>query len=70
VLRRLRPLSEAECYFRLYGRDEETVTIVQVEGPRRARRAVQLGISGESLRLLFEERLDAREPDDEQSEAA
>jgi hypothetical protein len=60
VLRRLRPLTEAECYVRLYGRDEDTVKIVAivrrrpVRGPR---------LSGEALRQLFEKRLDSREPE-------
>jgi hypothetical protein len=60
VLRRLRRLSEVECYARLYGRDEDAVRIVRVVhrrtgwGPR---------LSGEALRKLFESRLDAREAD-------
>jgi hypothetical protein len=60
VLRRLRRLSEAECYVRLYGRDEDSVTIVAIER-RRPGRGPRL--SGEALRRLFEERLDAREPE-------
>jgi hypothetical protein len=60
AVRRLRPLSETECYVRLYGRDEDTVKIIAVihrrpgRGPR---------LSGESLRRLFEKRLDSREPE-------
>jgi hypothetical protein len=57
---RLRELSEAECYTRLYGRDgEPTVTILGRAAPPLQR----LGVSGEELRRLFEERIDAREPD-------
>jgi hypothetical protein len=59
-VRRLRPLSEAECYARCYGGWEPTVTIVQLE-PRPAR--FEARVSGEDLRRLFEERLDAREPE-------
>lgn len=56
-MRRLRPLSEAECYARCYGGWDETVRIVRLE-PRRARR----GIEGEALRVRFEEFLEARDP--------
>jgi hypothetical protein len=65
-MRRLRPLSEAECYTRLYGDTESTVTIIrEVRGVRN-----WAGPSGEALRLLFEERLDARAADAAASEAA
>lgn len=56
---RLRSLSEAECYARCYGGWEPTVRIVQAE-PRRPR--FPTTVSGEGLRRLFEERIDAREP--------
>jgi hypothetical protein len=57
---RLRALSEAECYTRLYGRDgEATVTVLSGTAPPLQR----LGVSGEDLRRLFEERIDARDPD-------
>ena len=58
-MRRLRPLSEEECYLRCYGMDEATVRVVRLD----ARRAVRgLGrITGEELRRLFEVRLDGRE---------
>ena len=62
---RLRPLSEAECYARLYGDWEQSVTVVP---PRRQRPPGRL--TGEELRRLFEERLDAREPDALDTEAA
>jgi len=57
---RLRPLSEAECYTRIYGGFETTVRIVSVE-PRRSR--FPTSVSGEALRQFFEDRLDGREPD-------
>jgi hypothetical protein len=56
-MRRLRPLSEAECYVRLYGDHDPTVTTVKLE-PRRPR-YVPL-VSGEDLRRRLEERLDER----------
>jgi len=57
---RLRPLSEAECYARCYGAKDDTVRVVSME-PRRPR--YTLGVNGEDLRLMFEQRLDAREPE-------
>jgi hypothetical protein len=59
-MRRLRPLSEAECYARCYGGWEATIRLVRSE-PRRARDPVLL--DGEALRRRFEAALDAREPD-------
>jgi hypothetical protein len=58
-MRRLRPLSEAECYARCYLGWEATVRVVRLE-PRRPRHTVLL--DGEALRRQFEEALDAREP--------
>ena len=58
-MRRLRPLSEEECYLRCYGVDETTVRVVRIE-PKREARGLS-GITGEDLRRLFEVRLDARE---------
>jgi hypothetical protein len=60
VVRRLRPLSEAECYVRCYGGWDPTVTIVRLE-PRRPR--YELAVSGEDLRRDFEARIDARAVD-------
>lgn len=57
-MRRLRPLTEQECYLRCYGVDETTVRIVRLE-PSRA--APRFRVTGEELRQLFEVRLDARE---------
>jgi hypothetical protein len=58
-VRRLRPLSEAECYTRCYGGFSETVRVIRLgrERPRTAR------LSGEQIRRLFEARLDGREPE-------
>jgi hypothetical protein len=64
-VRRLRSLSEAECYARCYRGWESTVTLVKLE-PRRPRYATP--VSGEMLRQIFEERIDARV--DEELDAA
>ena len=61
MLRRLRALSEVECYTRCYGSGDAKVRIVRVL-PRHRLAAFE-HISGEDLRLLFERRLDAREPE-------
>ncbi len=57
-MRRLRALSEAECYLRCYGAGDVMVRVVKLE-PRRPRGLAR--ITGEELRRLFELRLDARE---------
>jgi hypothetical protein len=62
-MRRLRALSEAECYFRCYGERDEMVRIVEAEA--REPTPGELLTSGEHLRRLFEERLDARETEPE-----
>jgi hypothetical protein len=60
-MRRLRPLSEAECYARCYGSSVgDDVRIVRIE-PRRPRAILR--VTGEELRRRFEERLDGREPE-------
>jgi hypothetical protein len=56
-VRRLRTLSETECYIRLYGGWDQTVTLVKVE-PRRPR--YELTVFGEDLRRGFEARITAR----------
>jgi hypothetical protein len=56
-VRRLRTLSETECYVRLYGGWDSTVTLVKIE-PRRPR--YELAVSGEDLRREFEARIEAR----------
>jgi hypothetical protein len=58
-VRRLRTLSEEECYFRCYGAGDTMVRVVRLE-PRTPRGLARL--TGEELRRLFEVRLDAREP--------
>ena len=57
-MRRLRPLSEEECYLRCYGAGDAMVRVVR-PAPQRPRQLAR--ISGEELRRLFELRLDARE---------
>jgi hypothetical protein len=59
-MRRLRTLSEAECYCRCYGGVDERVKVFRVERPRPELEDVRL--TGERLRRLFERRLDLREP--------
>jgi hypothetical protein len=58
-VRRLRSLSEAECYARCYGGGggEATVRLVRLRA-QRLRPAPT--VTGERVRQLFEERLDAR----------
>jgi hypothetical protein len=58
-MRRLRPLSEAECYARCYGGWDSNVQILRLE-PRHPHRA--LALEGEALRRRFEELFDARDP--------
>jgi hypothetical protein len=57
-VRRLRSLSEAECYARCYRGWDPTVTVVKLE-PRRPR--YDLDVTGEDLRRSFEARIDARD---------
>ena len=57
-MRRLRALSEQECYLRCYGDHDQMVRLVELE-PKRPRHLTR--ITGEELRRLFELRLDARE---------
>jgi hypothetical protein len=65
-VRRLRTLSEDECYARCYRGWEPTVTIVRLE-PRRPRYSTT--VTGEGLRQLLEDRIDARLPEDEAAAA-
>jgi hypothetical protein len=59
---RLRTLTEAECYARIYGgHGDERVSFVRLL-PRRSRRSTP---AGEHLREQFEERLDAHGPEAE-----
>ena len=48
---RLRPLSESECYARLYGDRESAVEVIRESEPERPNG----GLLGEQLRQLFEE---------------
>ncbi|HZR96162.1 MAG TPA: hypothetical protein VFA56_10735 [Gaiellaceae bacterium] len=59
---RLRTLSEAECYARIYRGWDLTVTVSKAE-PRRPR--FDLDVTGEDLRRSLEARLDARQPEQE-----
>ena len=56
-MRRLRTLSEAECYARCYGDHDPTVQTIKLE-PRRPR--YRPNVSGEDLRRRLEERLNER----------
>jgi hypothetical protein len=60
-VRRLRELTEAECYARCYGNGDEGVSVVKV--PSVSRPECPGHVSGEELRRLFELRLDARQPE-------
>ena len=56
-VRRLRTLTEAECWARCYGAWDPTVSIVRLE-PRRPR--FPTTVSGEDIRKRLEERIDRR----------
>jgi hypothetical protein len=58
---RLRPLTEAECYSRLYG--GQRTDLVSVVHPDQRNRSNT--VSGERLRELFENRLERRHSDAE-----
>jgi hypothetical protein len=58
-VRRLRRLSEAECYARCYGASDDSVRVIRLERPRQLVRR----LTGEEIRRLFEDRLDGREPE-------
>jgi hypothetical protein len=55
---RLRPLSETEAYARCHGDRDEDVRIVKIE---RKRPRFPTTVSGERVRTMFEDRLNARE---------
>lgn len=61
-MQRLRPLSEDECYLRCYGfrGGEDTVKVVRPGDPLITESPTALT---ERIRLAFEARLDAREPE-------
>ena len=62
VEQRLRPLSEEECYLRCYGwrGSDDTVKVVPAGRPSRHRSPAALT---ERIRLAFEARMEAREPE-------
>jgi hypothetical protein len=62
---RLRPLTESDCYTRLYGQRDPTVTVVS-----RAPRVPRPTMTGDELRDAFDDRLDAREQPGFDAEAA
>jgi hypothetical protein len=57
-----RPYDEASAYARLHGERDTLVRVVEL--PPRRKRYDELLASGETIRRGFEERLDAREPDE------
>jgi len=61
-VQRLRPLSEDECYLRCYGQrgSEDTVKVVHPGYPMITESSSALT---ERIRLAFEARLEAREPE-------
>lgn len=59
-----RLIDEQQAYARLHGDRSDTVTLVKTE-PRRPR--YRLRTSGEQLRRSFEEKLDARYPQADQT---
>ena len=59
-MRRLRSLSEAECYARCYGESDDSVQVVEL-GRRPPEPEPRL--TGELVRRLFEQRLEQREPE-------
>ncbi len=61
-MQRLRPLSEEECYLRCYGwrGSEDTVKVVPVGHAVEEESAAVLT---ERIRIAFEARLEAREPE-------
>jgi hypothetical protein len=63
-MQRLRPLSEEECYLRCYGwaGGEDTVKVLDSTDPTTLAPDAA-GALTERIRLAFEARLDAREPE-------
>ena len=61
-MQRLRPLSEDECYLRCYGQrgSEDTVKVVRPGDPVTEETT---SVLTERIRLAFEARLEAREPE-------
>ncbi|HZQ66172.1 MAG TPA: hypothetical protein VFA66_13205 [Gaiellaceae bacterium] len=63
---RLRPLTESECYRRLYGDRDSTIAVIREGEPERP----EGGLLGEQLRQLFEERFGVARDDQPDAEAA
>jgi hypothetical protein len=63
---RLRPLTEKECYARLYGERNPLVTVI----PARPGEPPYPVVSADHLRQAFLDRLDLREMGDDVEEAA
>jgi hypothetical protein len=63
---RLRPLTESECYTRLYGDREPTVAVIRESEPERP----SGGLLGDAVRRTFEERFGIERPEDSEAEAA
>ena len=63
---RLRPLTERECYARLYGERNPLVTVI----PAQAGPPPWPVVSADHVRQAFLDRLDRRDPTDEIEEAA
>ena len=61
-MQRLRPLSEDECYLRCYGQRgaDDTVKVVRLSDPLIEE---STSVLTERIRLAFEARLEAREPE-------
>jgi hypothetical protein len=58
-MRRLRTLTEDECYCRCYGGGDDSVKVIRIEV---GEEPAEPRLTVERLRLLFERRLDLREP--------
>lgn len=58
---RLAPLDEAAAYARCHGDRDDMVRVIKL--PPRRKRYDEVLADGERLRRIFEERLDAREPE-------
>jgi hypothetical protein len=63
---RLRPLSESECYTRLYGDRDSTVEVIREPEPERR----VGGLLEEQMRQLFEERFGLHRDEPPEAEAA
>ena len=60
-MQRLRPLSEAECYFRCYGQRGAEYSVRIVEPP--TQNSPRPSLLGDRIRLLFDAALEPREPE-------